>query len=128
MIWMGFYRTTRGSFRCVPPTCVLGATHTSLTSELPVAGCLAGGAASQKAPPVLLEELRQCHEKSCARAAPPEGRSGGGGEEGEGLPSASIPFQFRIQHSVGSLYNGDNSVRRKTFPKAARCLNLICFN
>lgn len=109
----------------MPPTCVLGATHTSLTSELPVAGCLAGGAASQKAPPVLLEELRQCHEKSCARAAPPEGRSRGG-EEGEGLPSASIPFQFRIQHSVGSLYNGDNSVRRKT--KAARCLNLIYFN
>lgn len=100
MIWMGFYRTTRGSFRCVPPTCVLGATHTSLTSELPVAGCLAGGAASQKAPPVLLEELRQCHEKSCARAALPEGRSGGGGEKGKG--SQVLPFLSSSESSTAS--------------------------
>lgn len=99
MIWMGFYRTTRGSFRCVPPTCVLGATHTSLTSELPVAGCLAGGAASQKAPPVLLEELRQCHEKSCARAAPPEGRSGGG-KKGKG--SQVLPFLSSSESSTAS--------------------------
>lgn len=83
----------------MPPTCVLGATHTSLTSELPVAGCLAGGAASQKAPPVLLEELRQCHEKSCARAALPEGRSGGG-EKGKG--SQVLPFLSSSESSTAS--------------------------